>query len=39
MSESLPSLIESGFQLGFVLLFTFWGLTVPLRWFFRAVGL
>jgi hypothetical protein len=35
----IPDLITSGFQLGVVLLFAFWGLTIPVRWLARNLGL
>jgi hypothetical protein len=39
MSESVSTLIDSGFAFGFLLLFVFWGLTIPIRWLIRHVGL
>jgi len=35
----IGTLVGQGFGLGFVVLLTVWGLTIPFRWFTRMLGL
>jgi len=36
---TVPELVGSGFGLGLIVYVFVWGLTIPIRWFLRLLGL
>jgi len=35
---TIATLVAEGFALATVVYFTLWGITLPVRWFFRVLG-